>query len=107
MAAKKDDGRKIVAENRKARYEYFITDTWEAGIELTGTEVKSLRTGQANIAESYASLEDGGLLLINALHPRVPGRRRASSSTSRAASAACCCTRARSTSSPSRSSARA
>ena len=69
MAAKKDDGRKIVAENRKARFEYFITDTWEAGIMLTGTEVKSLRKGQANIAESYASVEDDGLLLINAYIP--------------------------------------
>jgi len=52
MAAKKDDGRKRVAENRKARYEYSIGETYEAGIQLTGTEVKSLRSGQANIAES-------------------------------------------------------
>ena len=60
MAAGKDDGRKLVAENRKARHEYFITDTDEAGLQLTGTEVKSLRKGQANIAESYASSEAGG-----------------------------------------------
>ena len=69
MAAKKDDGRKIVAENRKARFDYFIEDDVEAGIALTGTEVKSLRAGQANIAESYASAEDGGIILINAYIP--------------------------------------
>jgi SsrA-binding protein len=69
MAAKKDDGRKRVAENRKARFEYAIGDTYEAGIQLTGTEVKSLRAGQANIAESYASAEKGGLFLINAYIP--------------------------------------
>ncbi len=69
MAAKKDDGRRLIAENRKARFEYFITDTYEAGISLTGTEVKSLRAGQANISESYAAYEDGGLALINAYIP--------------------------------------
>jgi SsrA-binding protein len=69
MAAKKDDGRTRVAENRKARYEYSIGDTYEAGIQLTGTEVKSLRSGQANIAESYASAEKGGIFLINAYIP--------------------------------------
>ena len=69
MAKKDDDGRKTVAENRKARYEYFITDTWDAGIALTGTEVKSLRGGQGNIAEAYASTENGGIWLINAYIP--------------------------------------
>lgn len=73
MAAKKDDGRRLVAENRKARHEYFITDAVEAGLQLTGTEVKSLRKGQANIAESYASVEDGGLWLINAYIPEYQG----------------------------------
>jgi SsrA-binding protein len=73
MSAKKDDGRRIVAENRKARHEYFLTDTWEAGLELRGTEVKSLRKGQANIAESYASMEDGGLYLINSYIPEYQG----------------------------------
>jgi SsrA-binding protein len=73
MAASKDDGRKLVAENRKARHEYFITDTYEAGLQLTGTEVKSLRKGQANIAESYASSEQGGLWLINSYIPEYPG----------------------------------
>ena len=69
MAAKNDDGRKIVAENRKARHDYFIKESWEAGLVLAGTEVKSLRQGQANIAESYASFEDGGLWLINSYIP--------------------------------------
>jgi SsrA-binding protein len=73
MAAKKDDGRRLVAENRKARHEYFIADTVEAGLQLTGTEVKSLRKGQANIAESYAASEDGGLWLINAYIPEYQG----------------------------------
>jgi len=68
-AANKDDGRKRIAENRKARREYHLGDTYEAGIELTGTEVKSLRGGQANIAESYASAERGGIFLINAYIP--------------------------------------
>ncbi len=65
MAAPRDDGTTLVAENRKARHEYFITDSWEAGIMLLGSEVKSLRVGQTNIAESYASIEDGGIWLIN------------------------------------------
>ena len=67
MAAGKDDERyKRIAENRKARFEFRIGEDIEAGIVLTGTEVKSLRKGQANIAESYASIEDGELWLINA-----------------------------------------
>lgn len=58
-----------VAENRRARFDYEILDTLEAGIMLTGTEVKSLRTGKAQIAESYASPERGELWLINAHIP--------------------------------------
>ena len=65
MAPKPDRG-KLVAENRKARFNYDIEDTLEAGIALTGSEVKSLRSGKANIAESYASDEGGELYLINA-----------------------------------------
>ncbi|AZS20824.1 MULTISPECIES: SsrA-binding protein SmpB [unclassified Caulobacter] len=57
---------KPIAENRRARFDYFIEDTFEAGIMLTGTEVKSLRTGRANIAESYASVEGREIVLINA-----------------------------------------
>lgn len=69
MSAKAKDGRKIVAENRRARHEYFIEDVIEAGLVLTGTEVKALREGKANIAESYASPEDGAIWLINANIP--------------------------------------
>ena len=58
-----------VAENRRARYDYEILDTLEAGIMLTGTEVKSLRTGKAQITEAYASPERGELWLINAHIP--------------------------------------
>jgi SsrA-binding protein len=58
-----------VAENRRARYDYEILDTLEAGIVLTGTEVKSLRQGKAQITESYASPEEGELWLINAHIP--------------------------------------
>ena len=57
---------KTIAENRRARYDYFIEDTIEAGIMLTGTEVKSLRNGRANIAESYAAVEGREIVLINA-----------------------------------------
>lgn len=60
---------KLAAENRKARHQFFIEDTLEAGIMLQGSEVKSLRAGQANIAESYASVEDGELWLINSYIP--------------------------------------
>ncbi len=73
MAAKTEDGRRIVAENRQARHEYFLTNTLEAGLQLTGTEVKSLRKGQSNIGESYASAEDGGLWLVNAYIPEYQG----------------------------------
>ena len=66
---KADPQNKTVAENRKARYNYAIEDTFEAGLVLGGTEVKSLRNGKANIAESYASYEDGELWLINSHIP--------------------------------------
>ncbi|MEM1365212.1 MAG: SsrA-binding protein SmpB [Pseudomonadota bacterium] len=60
---------KVVAENRRARYEFALEDAIEAGIQLTGTEVKSLRNGKAMIAESYASAENGELFLINSHIP--------------------------------------
>lgn len=60
---------KIIAEHRRARYDYLIEETLEAGIQLTGTEVKALREGRANIAESYASAERGELYLINSYIP--------------------------------------
>ena len=63
------DKKKVVAENRRARYDYAIEDTYEAGIALTGTEVKSLRFGQGSIAESYAEVKDGEIWLINSNIP--------------------------------------
>lgn len=70
MAAGRDDpNNKTVAENRKARFSYEVMDTLETGLVLSGTEVKSLREGHANIAESYASIEGGELWLINSYLP--------------------------------------
>ena len=60
---------KVVAENRRARYEYFLEEFFEAGIALTGTEVKSLRFGDGSIAESYAEVKDGEVWLVNANVP--------------------------------------
>jgi len=65
MAEKSDPNSKLIAENRRARFDYAIESDLEAGIMLTGSEVKSLRTGQSNIADSYASVEGGELWLIN------------------------------------------
>jgi SsrA-binding protein len=72
----KDDDRKIVAENRKARYAYAIEDSLEAGIMLMGSEVKSLRNGRATIAESYAQAKDGEIFLINANIPEYAAANR-------------------------------
>lgn len=69
MNKKTTDNNKTVAENRKARFAYEVVDTYEAGLALTGTEVKSLRQGQTNIQESYASAEDGEIWLINSYIP--------------------------------------
>jgi SsrA-binding protein len=66
MAEKSDPNSKLIAENRRARFDYAIESDLEAGIVLTGSEVKSLRQGGANIAESYANVEAGELWLINA-----------------------------------------
>jgi SsrA-binding protein len=66
MVKRSDPNSKLIAENRKARHSYFIEDTLECGIVLEGSEVKSLREGQANIAESYATVDDGELFLVNA-----------------------------------------
>jgi SsrA-binding protein len=60
---------KTVAENRRARYEYFLEEFFEAGIALTGTEVKSLRFGEGSIAESYAEVRDDQVWLVNANVP--------------------------------------
>ena len=69
MAEKKDKPIKVVAENRKARFNYSIEDTVEAGIVLTGTEVKSVRGGKTTIAESYADAKNGEIWLVNANIP--------------------------------------
>jgi len=69
MPTKSDSKIRIVAQNRKARFNYQIGETFEAGIALTGTEVKSLRSGKATIAESYADSRGGEIWLVNANIP--------------------------------------
>jgi SsrA-binding protein len=69
MAEKKPRPLKVIAENRKARFNYEIGEVVEAGIALTGTEVKSLRQGKATIAESYADAKGGEIWLVNANIP--------------------------------------
>ena len=61
----KERGRKVIVSNRRARHDYEIMDTYEAGIVLTGTEVKSLRAGRASLADAYAGVEDGEVWLRN------------------------------------------
>jgi len=63
------DKKKVVAENRRARFDYFIDQVFEAGIVLTGTEVKSLRFGEGSIAESYAEVKDEAIWLVNSKIP--------------------------------------
>jgi SsrA-binding protein len=70
VTARPEQRFKIAADNRRARFDYEIGETFEAGLVLTGTEVKSLRTGKATIAESYASLDKAGeVFLVNANIP--------------------------------------
>ncbi|MPZ34730.1 MAG: SsrA-binding protein SmpB [Rhodospirillales bacterium] len=69
MAKKPDLDRTVVAQNRKARHNYFIEEVFEAGLALTGTEVKSLRGGRSTIAESYVTEEGGEAWLVNANIP--------------------------------------
>jgi SsrA-binding protein len=59
----KEKGRSLVAQNRKARHDYHIHDTWEAGLVLSGTEVKSLREGRANLTDAFATVDDGEVWL--------------------------------------------
>ncbi|ASE40963.1 SsrA-binding protein SmpB [Brevundimonas vesicularis] len=66
MAPKPQSKSKVIAENRRARFDYFLEDNIEAGIQLLGTEIKALRDGRANIAESYAAVEGREIVLINA-----------------------------------------
>jgi len=72
-AADRAKAQRYVSLNRRARHDYFITDTIEAGIALVGTEVKVLRTGQASIQEAFAGPKDGGLFLMNAYIPEYKG----------------------------------
>ena len=69
MAAKAERKLRVIADNRKARFNYFIDETLEVGVALTGTEVKSLRQGKATIGESYADSRGGEIWLINANIP--------------------------------------
>ena len=69
MAAKAERKPRVVADNRKARFNYFIDETFEVGVVLTGTEVKSLRQGKATIGESYADARGGEIWLINSNIP--------------------------------------
>jgi len=69
MATKKktsDDGRRTICENRRARHEYHILDTLEAGVVLSGSEVKSLRAGRAHLTDAYVRIERGEMWLVNA-----------------------------------------
>ena len=61
----KEQGRKLIAQNKKARHDYLIEDTWEAGIVLTGTEVKALRAGRASLTDGFALVTDGEVWLHN------------------------------------------
>ena len=75
MVAKSDPNSKLIAENRRARFDYHIESDLEAGIMLLGSEVKSLRQGGSNIGESYASVEGGELWLINGyIAPYAPAK---------------------------------
>jgi len=65
MAKAEEDDREIIARNKRARHDYSILDTWEAGIALTGTEVKSLRAGKASMGDSYGVVNDGEVFLLN------------------------------------------
>ena len=67
--ARQEIGRKVVADNRKARFDFEILDVFEAGLMLVGTEVKSLRSGKASLVESYASVENDEIWLINSHIP--------------------------------------
>jgi SsrA-binding protein len=60
----KEKGRKVVAQNKKARYDYYIDDTWEAGLVLMGTEVKSLRAGRASLTDGFAEIDDHEVWLL-------------------------------------------
>ncbi len=66
----KETGHKLIAQNRKARHDYTIEDTYEAGLVLTGTEVKSLRAGRASLVDGFADIDDGEIWLLNVHIPQ-------------------------------------
>jgi SsrA-binding protein len=76
LAKKPEPGQTVVAQNRKARHNYFIEETFEAGLSLTGTEVKSLRGGRSTIAEAYVTATEGEAWLVNATIPVYAGGNR-------------------------------
>jgi len=65
MKSEREKAQRVIAENRKARHDYHILETWEAGVALLGTEVKSIREGRVNLRDSYARVEDGEVFLYN------------------------------------------
>ena len=67
MAVTSEEEKQIVAQNKKARHDYFVLETYEAGIELFGTEVKSIRKGRVNLKDSWCSI-DGGEIFVNGMH---------------------------------------
>lgn len=67
MAVSQQDERQVVAQNKKARHDYFVLETYEAGIELFGTEVKSIRKGKINLKDSWCSI-DAGEIFVNGMH---------------------------------------
>jgi SsrA-binding protein len=73
---KEAPAQKLIAENRRARYDYFIEESLEAGLSLTGSEVKSLRQGRANVAEAYAAVEGREIVLVNCYIPEYAGANR-------------------------------
>ena len=76
MTRDEDGAEKLVAQNRKARHDYFILETIEAGLVLTGTEVKSLRAGKASLGEAYATVEGGEAWIIQMhIPPYTQGNR--------------------------------
>ena len=64
-SSNRETGRKLIAQNRKARHDYAVVDTYEAGVVLTGTEVKSLRLGRASLVDGFATIDDGEIFLHN------------------------------------------
>lgn len=95
----KEQGTKPIAQNKKARHDYAIEDKYEAGLVLTGTEVKSLREGRASLAESFITIDRRGEMWLE--EPTFPNISTARGTTTHPnASASCCCMRRRSTSWP-------